>query len=166
MSIYNIPVTTIDGRETTLDEYRGRVMLIVNVASSCMFTSQYAGLEDLYKRHKDQGFVVLGFPCRQFLWQEKKEESAISEFCSLTYGVTFPMFARVLVNGRDAHPLYRHLKAAKKGLLGSGAIKWNFTKFLVDRSGNVVGRYAPAAGLSAIGKALPALLAEQAPTAS
>ncbi|WP_020469895.1 glutathione peroxidase [Zavarzinella formosa] len=165
MSIYTIPVTTIDGRETTLEKYRGRVMLIVNVASRCMFTGHYAGLEDLYKRFKDQGLVVLGFPCRQFLWQEKKEDSAINNFCTLNYGVSFPMFAKVLVNGGNAHPLFQHLKAEKAGFLGSGAIKWNFTKFLVDRSGHVVGRYSPMAGLPPIEKALPALLAEQ-PTAA
>ena len=159
VSIYDIPVTTISGRETTLEPYRGKVMLIVNVASKCLFTPQYAGLEDLYKRHKDRGLVVLGFPCRQFLWQEKKQESAINEFCSINYGVSFPMFSRVLVNGSKTHPLFQLLKTEQPGLLGSGLIKWNFTKFLVDRTGKVTGRYAPFVGAGTLENDLEKLLA-------
>ncbi|MBN9521852.1 glutathione peroxidase [bacterium] len=140
VSIYDIPVTAIDGTVGTLAPYRGRVMLIVNVASKCGFTPQYAGLEALYRTYRDRGFVVLGFPCNQFLRQEPNDEAAIAEFCSRDRGVTFPVFAKVKVNGPDTHPLYRHLKAARRGLFGTRAVKWNFTKFLVTRDGEVVGR--------------------------
>jgi len=142
--IFDIAVRTIDGRDITLSEYRGKVLLIVNTASKCGFTPQYAGLEQLYKRYKDQGFVVLGFPCNQFAGQEPGSEAEIASFCSLNYGVTFPMFAKIDVNGPNRHPLYRHLISRKPGLLGSGSIKWNFTKFLVDREGRVVKRFGPA----------------------
>jgi glutathione peroxidase len=142
VSIYDIPVRTIDGAETTLAPYRGRVLLIVNVASRCGFTPQYDGLESLYRKHQDAGFVVLGFPCNQFLWEESGDEAAIKGFCTSKYDVTFPMFAKVDVNGPNAHPLYRYLKSHRRGLLGTGSIKWNFGKFLVDRSGEVVGRYS------------------------
>lgn len=158
MSIYDFAVTTIDGRAATLGEYRGRALLIVNVASWCAFTGQYAKLEDLYRRHKDAGLTVLGFPCEQF-FQEPGDEAKIKTFCTKTYDVTFPMFAKVRVNGAGAHPLFKHLKAAKPGLLGTGAVKWNFTKFLVDRAGEVVGRYAPTAGVKKIERVLPAALA-------
>jgi glutathione peroxidase len=140
---YEIPVTTIDGREITLADYRGQVLLIVNVASKCGFTPQYAGLEELYRKYKDRGFAVLGFPCDQFGHQEPGSEAEIKEFCSTTYQVTFPMFAKIEVNGPGAHPLYQFLKSEKAGLLGTEAIKWNFTKFLIDRAGEVVKRYAP-----------------------
>ena len=143
MDLYDIDVRAIDGSMQSLGEYRGRTLLIVNVASRCGFTPQYAGLEALYRKYKDQGFVVLGFPCDQFGGQEPADEAAILEFCTSTYGVTFPLFAKVDVNGSDAAPLYQYLKKAKPGLMGSEAIKWNFTKFLVDRKGNVVERYAP-----------------------
>lgn len=143
MTFYDIEVKTIDGQSQTLDAYRGRVLLIVNVASKCGFTPQYAGLEALYRRHRDQGFAVLGFPCDQFGHQEPGDEAEIQRFCSLTYDVTFPMFAKINVNGEDAHPLYKHLKSEKKGVLGSESIKWNFTKFLVGRDGAVINRYAP-----------------------
>ena len=143
MTLYDIEVKTIDGQTQTLDAYRGRVLLIVNVASKCGFTPQYAGLEALYRRHRDEGFTVLGFPCDQFGHQEPGDEAEIQQFCSLTYDVTFPMFAKVHVNGEDAHPLYKRLKSAKKGVLGSESIKWNFTKFLVGRDGVVIDRYAP-----------------------
>src|SRR5262245_58303301 len=143
MTIYDIPLTTIDGRPQTLAEYRDRVMLIVNVASKCAFTKQYAGLEELYRRHKDVGLVVLGFPCDQFANEEPGTEAEIQSFCSLTYNLSFPMFAKALVNGDYAHPLYKFLKSAKKGLLGTQSIKWNFTKFLVSRNGEVVNRYGP-----------------------
>ena len=143
VSIWDIPVTHITGDTFTLERYRGSVLLIVNVASRCGYTPQYRGLEDLYRRHQAAGLVVLGFPCNQFGNQEPGGEPDIAQFCSLTYDVTFPMFARIDVNGPSAHPLYRFLKAAKKGVLGSEAVKWNFTKFLVDRSGAVIGRYGP-----------------------
>ena len=141
MSIYEIPVTTIDGVTTTLEQYRGQVMLIVNVASKCSFTRQYAGLESLYREYKDRGLVVLGFPCNQFLGQEPGDAAGIKQFCSLKYDVTFPMFAKVDVNGANTHPLYQFLKSSARGTFGSEGIKWNFTKFLVDREGNVVKRY-------------------------
>ena len=139
--LYDIPVTTIDGETTTLQSYRGQAMLIVNVASRCGFTPQYEGLENLYQKYKDKGFVVLGFPCNQFGRQEPGSESEIRGFCDAHYGVTFPMFAKIDVNGRNAHPLYRHMKAAKKGVLGRETIAWNFTKFLIDRDGQVLRRY-------------------------
>jgi len=139
---YDFEATTIDGDQRSLAEYRGKVMLITNVASKCGFTPQYEGLEQLYEEYADDGLVVLGFPCDQFGHQEPGDEAAIQEFCSLTYGVSFPMFAKIEVNGSGAHPLYRWLKDQKSGLLG-GRIKWNFTKFLVDTEGNVVQRYAP-----------------------
>lgn len=141
MSIYEHSVRTIDGQDTTLDDYAGKVLLIVNVASKCGFTPQYEGLEALHKEFSEQGFAVLGFPCNQFGHQEPGNEADIKSFCSLTYDVTFPMFAKVDVNGDQAHPLYEELKKAQKGVLGSEAIKWNFTKFLVDRDGQVVGRF-------------------------
>jgi glutathione peroxidase len=141
-TIYEIPVTTIDGKPETLAPFRDQVLLIVNVASRCGFTPQYAGLEQLYRHHKDQGFAVLGFPCDQFLHQEPGDEAEIQGFCSRTYDVTFPMFAKVKVNGPETHPLYQYLKNAKRGLLGTKGIKWNFGKFLVDRTGNVVRRYS------------------------
>lgn len=139
--IYDIPVTTIDGEATTLAPYEGRVMLIVNVACKCGFTPQYAGLEKLYQTYKDRGLVVLGFPCNQFLWQESGAEADIKSFCTLKYNVTFPMFAKIDVNGKSAHPLYKHLTSEARGLLWSRAVKWNFTKFLVNREGTVVRRY-------------------------
>jgi len=143
MSLFDFKVNAIDGSERTLNDYAGKVMLIVNVASRCGFTPQYAGLEALYRKHKDAGLVVLGFPCNQFGAQEPGTEAEIQTFCATNYDVSFPMFAKVDVNGANAHALYRHLKSAKPGLLGTEAIKWNFTKFLVDRRGEVVARYAP-----------------------
>jgi glutathione peroxidase len=141
-SAYDFTATTIDGVEQSLSDYKDKVLLIVNVASKCGFTPQYAGLEELYRKHADNGLVVLGFPCDQFGHQEPGDEAEIKEFCSLSYDVTFPMFAKIEVNGDGAHPLYAWLKAEQRGLLG-GRIKWNFTKFLVDRSGQPVHRYAP-----------------------
>lgn len=141
MSLYEIQLMTVDGKALTLDAYRGRMLLIVNVASRCGFTPQYTGLEALYRRYKDQGFTVLGFPCNQFGHQEPEDEPAIQRFCDTNYGVTFPLFSKVDVNGPDTHPLFRHLKAAKKGFLGRQAIAWNFTKFLVSRQGDVLKRY-------------------------
>ena len=143
MSLYDITVQTIDGSTTTLANYRGQVLLIVNVASKCGFTPQYAGLEALYRRYHDHGFAVLGFPCDQFSHQEPGNETEIKSFCTLTYDITFPLFAKIEVNGSNTHPLYAHLKKAQPGLLGSEAIKWNFTKFLVARDGEVLKRFAP-----------------------
>ncbi len=140
--VYEFSATTIDGEERKLADYRDKVLLIVNVASKCGFTPQYEGLEKLYRDHRDEGLVVLGFPCDQFGHQEPGSEAEIAEFCSLTYDVTFPMFAKIDVNGSDAHPLYTWLKSEQGGLLG-GAIKWNFTKFLVGRDGSVLDRFAP-----------------------
>jgi glutathione peroxidase len=143
MNLYEFTVKTIAGQTETLEHYRGQVLLIVNVASRCGFTSQYAGLEALYRRYRDKGFSVLGFPCDQFAHQEPGSEEEIKNFCSLTYDVTFPLFAKIEVNGSGAHPFYTYLKKARPGLLGSEAIKWNFTKFLVNREGQVLKRYAP-----------------------
>lgn len=143
MSIYDIDVKTIDGKPQRLEAYRGKALLIVNVASQCGFTPQYEGLQKLYDEFKDRSFAVLGFPCDQFGHQEPGTEAEIQSFCSTTYNVTFPMFAKIKVNGGDAHPLYNHLKSEKKGLLGSESIKWNFTKFLVGPDGSVLKRYAP-----------------------
>ncbi len=141
--IYSFEVKTIDGKSMPLSEYQGKVILIVNVASKCGFTYQYKGLEKLYEKYKDQGFVVLGFPCNQFAGQEPGNEDEIKTFCTLNYQVTFPLFGKVDVNGTGAHPLYQHLKKAEKGLFGTEAIKWNFTKFLVSRDGEVLKRFAP-----------------------
>ena len=141
MSLFEVPVTALDGTTQTLEQYRGKVLLVVNVASKCVFTSQYAGLEALYRKYADRGLVVLGFPCNQFNQQEPGTEADIQQFCSLKYDVTFPVFAKLNVNGAESHPLYQHLKAAARGTLGTQGIKWNFTKFLVDREGNVVERY-------------------------
>jgi glutathione peroxidase len=140
---YDLSVKSITGRSHSLARYRGKTLLVVNVASRCGFTPQYAGLERLYRNHRRAGLVVLGFPCDQFGHQEPGDEAEIRSFCSLTYDVSFPMYAKIDVNGPDAHPLYAWLKAEKPGVLGSEAIKWNFTKFLVSRHGKVVRRYAP-----------------------
>jgi glutathione peroxidase len=142
-SIYDFSVDDIHGKKVALDKYKDKVMLIVNTASKCGFTPQYKGLEELYEKFHGKGLEVLGFPCNQFGSQEPGTEAEIAQFCELNYGVTFPMFAKVDVNGSSAAPLYKYLKAEKPGLLGSEAIKWNFTKFLVDRKGNVLARYAP-----------------------
>lgn len=144
MNIYDYGIKTMDGQDKLLDDYKGKVLLIVNTASKCGFTPQYQGLENLYRRYKDQGFVVLAFPCNQFGHQEPGSESEIQQFCTTHYDVSFPVFAKIEVNGANAHPLYRYLKDEKPGVLGTKAIKWNFTKFLVDRSGHVIRRYAPA----------------------
>lgn len=158
-SIYDFSARDIDGKERSLAEFRGKALLVVNVASKCGFTPQYEGLEKLYKDWHERGFEVLGFPCDQFGHQEPGSEEDIRNFCSLNYGVSFPMFAKIEVNGDGAHPLYRWLKAEKKGLLGTEGIKWNFTKFLIDRDGQVVDRYAPTDTPDKIGKDLPAVLA-------
>ena len=142
MSIYEFEVTDISGNPVSLRDFEGKVLLIVNTASKCGFTPQYTELEELYKLYKDRDFVVLGFPCNQFKQQEPGDSQEIAEFCQLNYGVTFPLFEKIDVNGANAHPLYQYLKKQATGFLG-GAIKWNFTKFLVDSQGNVVDRFAP-----------------------
>ena len=143
MNLYEIAVKTIDGQTEALEKYRGQVLLVVNVASKCGFNSQYAGLEAIYRRYLPKGFAVLGFPCDQFAHQEPGNEAEIQSFCSLNYDVTFPLFAKIEVNGSGAHPLYQFLKKAQPGIFGSETVKWNFTKFLVNREGNVLKRYAP-----------------------
>jgi glutathione peroxidase len=143
MTLYDISVTTIDGEPVILDAYRGRTLLIVNLASRCGFTPQYAGLEALYRRRKIDGLEILGFPCNQFGHQEPGDELEVKRFCSATYDVTFPLFSKVDVNGPRAHPLYKYLTAARRGVLGTRRIKWNFTKFLVSAEGEVFRRYAP-----------------------
>jgi glutathione peroxidase len=143
MNAYDFNATSLDGQPVDLQRYRGKALLIVNTASACGFTPQYQGLEALQRRYADQGLVVLGFPCNQFGHQEPGDEAAIGAFCEKNYGVTFPMFAKVDVNGDDAHPLFRFLKGEAPGVLGTEAVKWNFTKFLVNREGAVVTRYAP-----------------------
>jgi glutathione peroxidase len=158
MTIYEIPVKTIDGKTQTMEAYRGKVLLIVNVASKCGFTPQYAGLEALYQKYRDRGLIILGFPCDQFGHQEPGTEEEIQSFCSLTYNVTFPMFAKVNVNGDDTHPLYQFLKAEKKGTLGTQSIKWNFSKFLVNRTGEVVERYGSSTEPASLEKDIEALL--------
>ena len=142
-SIYDFTAETIDGQPAPLSDHKDKVILVVNTASQCGFTKQYAGLEALYRKYRDRGLVVLGFPCNQFGSQEPGDEAEIKTFCSLTYDVDFPMMRKVDVNGPKAHPLYAWLKGQKKGVLGTEGIKWNFTKFLVDRDGKVVERYAP-----------------------
>ncbi len=143
VSVFDFEAETLEGGRQSLSIFGGQVLLVVNVASECGFTPQYAGLEALYRRYQDRGFSVLGFPCNQFGAQEPGTVEQIRAFCTSRYDVTFPMFARVEVNGPDAHPLYQYLKHEQKGVLGTEAIKWNFTKFLVDRHGRVVKRYAP-----------------------
>ena len=155
--IYDIEVVTIDGHVITLERYRGKLMLVVNVASRCGFTPQYRGLEALSRKHKEH-LVVLGFPCNQFGRQEPGTESEIREFCSLHYDVTFPVFAKIDVNGPNTHPLYRYLKSAKKGFFGREAISWNFTKFLVGRNGEVLRRYSPRRRPEDVEKDLDALV--------
>lgn len=158
MNLQDIALQTIDGTPQTLADYQGKALLVVNVASKCGFTPQYKGLEELYQRYKDQGFAVLGFPCDQFGNQEPGNEADIAQFCSLTYDVTFPMFAKVEVNGANAHPLFKALKSAAPGLLGSEGIKWNFTKFLVGPTGQSVKRYAPTDTPASLAKHIEAML--------
>jgi glutathione peroxidase len=156
--VHEIPVTAADGTTTTLAPWRGKALLIVNVASQCGFTPQYEGLEAMHRRLAPRGFAVLGFPCNQFGEQEPGDAEEIARFCTLTYDVTFPIFGKIDVNGADAAPLYRWLKAERPGLLGTESIKWNFTKFLVDRDGRVVKRYAPTDTPDAIARDVEALL--------
>ena len=142
MNIYDFNVKTIDGEEISMSKYKGKVLLIVNVASKCGFTNQYEGLEKLYEKYKNEDFMVLGFPSNQFANQEPESNEKIKEFCSLTYEVKFDMFSKIDVNGENESPLYTFLKSNQKGILGTENIKWNFTKFLVDKEGNVVDRFA------------------------
>ena len=157
--IYDLSVETLTGKTVSMDSYRDKVLLVVNTASKCGFTPQYEGLEKLHQAYKDKGLVILGFPCNQFGAQEPGGESDIQEFCQLNYGVSFPMHAKVDVNGDNTHPLYRVLKKSARGVLGSESIKWNFTKFLVDRQGNVVDRFAPTTKPEDLVKDIEALLA-------
>lgn len=158
MSVYDYSAKTLDGQDVSLADYRGQVLLIVNTASKCGFTPQYEGLEALYKAYKDRGFTVLAFPCNQFGAQEPGNAEEIANFCSLTYNVTFPVMSKIDVNGADAHPLYRFLKKEQKGLLGTEAIKWNFTKFLIGKDGQVVERFAPTVKPEDLKVAVEALL--------
>lgn len=148
----------IEGAQQPLSDYLGKVLLVVNVASRCGFTSQYRGLQQLHDDFKERGFAVLGFPCNQFGGQEPGKDSEIQTFCQTQYGVSFPMFAKIDVNGSDAHPFYEWLKSSMPGVLGTEAIKWNFTKFLIDRGGRVVKRYAPNATPESIRTDIEALL--------
>jgi glutathione peroxidase len=153
-----IPVTAADGSRADLSAHKGKVLLVVNVASKCGFTPQYEGLEALQRNYADRGFTVLGFPCNQFGAQEPGDAEEIANFCKLTYDVSFPLMGKIDVNGPQAAPIYRHLKKEAPGLLGSEAIKWNFTKFLVDRSGKVVKRYAPQTKPEDIARDIEAML--------
>jgi glutathione peroxidase len=156
--VYDFSAPLLDGRTLRLADFKGRVLLIVNTASKCGFTPQYAGLEDLYRAHQNRGFEILGFPCNQFGEQEPGSAAEIAAFCERNYGVTFPMFARIDVNGPAAHPLYQFLKRNQRGLLGSQRIKWNFTKFLIDRSGRPVARFAPSTKPGDLASRIEALL--------
>jgi glutathione peroxidase len=142
--IYGFKINTIKGESKTLGDYKGKVLLIVNTASKCGLTPQFKGLEALYEKYKDQGLEVLGFPCNQFAQQDPGENDEIQEFCQINYGVTFPMHAKIDVNGNSTHPLYQHLKSEAPGVMGSEKVKWNFTKFLVGKNGEVLERFAPA----------------------
>lgn len=158
MSVYEFSADRLDGHEESLGEYSGNVLLIVNTASKCGFTPQYEGLESLHETYRERGFSVLGFPCNQFGHQEPGNADEIGSFCEQNYGVSFPMFSKIDVNGGGTHPLYRHLKKSAPGVLGSGRIKWNFTKFLVNREGEVVKRFAPKAAPASLAGEIEALL--------
>ena len=157
-TLLNIPATTIKGENKTLADFGGKAVLVVNTASKCGFTPQYKGLEALWQQYKDQGLVIVGFPCNQFGHQEPGDEGAISEFCELNFGVTFPLFKKIEVNGAGTHPLYVELKKKAPGLLGSQGIKWNFTKFLVGKDGKLVKRFAPTTMPEDLGDEIAALL--------
>jgi glutathione peroxidase len=157
-SVYDFQAVDIKGKERSLADYKGQVLLIVNTASKCGFTPQFEGLQSLYSDLSDKGLTVLGFPCNQFLSQDPGDEQEIGQFCSMNYGVDFPMFSKIDVNGDNAHPLFNYLKKEATGLMGSEKIKWNFTKFLVNRDGKVVGRYAPKTKPGEIRKDIEALL--------
>jgi glutathione peroxidase len=157
-SIYDTKLRDRTGESIAMDSYRGKVLLIVNVASRCGFTPQYAGLQKLYERFRDRGLEILGFPCNQFGGQEPGSDAEIGQFCSLNYGVTFPVFSKIQVNGPEAIPLYQFLKKEAPGLLGTEAIKWNFTKFLVDRNGKIIDRFAPTSTPESLESAIEKLL--------
>lgn len=157
-SVFDFAATGIDGKPVDLADYRGKVLLIVNTASKCGFTPQYKGLQKLFEQYRERGLLVLGFPCDQFGHQEPGNETEINSFCEMNFGVSFPLFAKIDVNGKETHPLFAHLKTAAPGLLGSESVKWNFTKFLVDREGRVVSRYAPATSPETIARDIEALL--------
>ena len=157
-SVYDFDATSLDGKSMRLGEYQGKVLLIVNTASECGFTPQFTGLEQLFEKYRERGLVVLGFPCNQFGAQEPGTAAEIGAFCQKNYGVSFPMFEKIDVNGDAAHPLYRWLKENARGLLGSERIKWNFTKFLVDRTGVVKARYAPVTKPEQLAQDIEALL--------
>lgn len=159
-ALYGFAVTRLDGTPASLGDFRGKVLLIVNTASKCGFTPQYAGLESLYLKYKDRGFEVLGFPCNQFGNQEPGSADEIGAFCTQNYGVTFPMFSKIDVNGPLSDPLFKFLKKSQPGLFGSQGIKWNFTKFLIDRNGAVVKRYGPSVKPSTLAPQIEALLAQ------
>ena len=157
-AIYQFKATTIKGEQVALENYRGQVLLIVNTASKCGFTPQFEGLEKLYETYRARGFSILGFPCNQFGKQDPGNNTEIEQFCQLNYGVGFPMFAKIEVNGPTTHPLFQHLKHAAPGIFGSEKIKWNFTKFLINRNGDVVARFAPATKPEKIEHAIVAAL--------
>jgi glutathione peroxidase len=157
-TVYDFSAPLLDGRMVSLTEFKGRVLLIVNTASQCGFTPQYAGLEELSRQYKERGLEVLGFPCNQFGAQEPGSAEQIGAFCETHYGVSFPIFAKIDVNGENAHPLYQFLKGERSGIFGTEAIKWNFTKFLVDRQGKVVDRYGPSTEPKALAGAIEGLL--------
>ncbi|MGH6795455.1 MAG: glutathione peroxidase [Methylocella sp.] len=157
-TVHNFSATTLDEQEKPLSDFSGQVLLVVNTASKCGFTPQHDGLETLYRKYKPQGFAILGFPCNQFGAQEPGDAAEIALFCSRTYDVTYPMFGKIEVNGPGAHPLYRFLKGEAKGVMGTEAIKWNFTKFLVDRKGGVAARFAPAVKPKELEKEIEKLL--------
>ena len=157
-SVFDFTCKTPGGEDRSLADFKGKVLLVVNTASKCGFTPQFAGLEEMYEQYKEKGLEILGFPCNQFGKQDPGSNDEIMEFCQLNYGVSFPMFGKIEVNGDGADPLYKHLKKAAPGVLGSEGIKWNFTKFLIDSDGNVVRRYAPKDKPSAIAKDIESLL--------
>lgn len=157
-TLYDFTLPALDGSDLRLADYRGQVMLLVNTASQCGFTPQYAGLEDLWRSFRERGFVVIGFPCNQFGHQEPGDTAEIAAFCTTHYGVSFPLSAKIEVNGPHAHPLYRYLTRSAPGLLGTESIKWNFTKFLVDREGSVVSRHAPTTAPAALAAEIQRLL--------
>ncbi|KIL17239.1 glutathione peroxidase [Bacillus sp. FSL W8-0645] len=158
MSIYDIQVKTINGQEKSMADYKGKVLIIVNTASKCGLTPQFKQLQELYDQYHEKGLEILGFPCNQFMNQEPEGEEAIQEFCSLNYGVTFPMFAKVDVNGDNAHPLFKHLTSQAKGVLGTKTVKWNFTKFIVDQNGEVTERFSPKTSPKELESSIIALL--------
>ena len=158
-NVYDFEATTISGEAKKLEQYKGKVLLVVNTASKCGLTPQFKGLEDLHKKYQDKGLQIIGFPCNQFGQQDPGSNDEIQEFCQMNYGVSFPMFAKIDVNGDDTHPLYQHLKSEAPGVLGSQKIKWNFTKFLINKNGEVIKRFAPATKPEKLESAIKAALA-------